>query len=73
MPATTNYLAEITYARVNANNTALATSNDGKGNGASITEVIASPTHSELTVSGTPTGTTVVASATVVGVFEAGQ
>lgn len=73
MPSTTNYLAEITYARVNANNTILATSNDGKGGGGSITEVIASPTHSELTVSGTPTGTTVVASATVVGVFEAGQ
>ena len=73
MPATTNYLAEITYARVNANNTALATSNDGKGNGASITEVIAAPTHSELTVSGTPSGTVVVASATVEGLFEAGQ
>ena len=73
MPATTNYLAEITYARVNANNTALATSNDGKGNGASITEVIAAPTHSTLTVSGTPSGTVVVASATVAGLFEEGQ
>jgi hypothetical protein len=72
MPST-NYLAEITYARVNANNTALASSNDGNGNGAAITEVIAAPTHSTLTVSGTPSGTTVVASATVAGIFEAGQ
>ena len=72
MPST-NYLAEITYARVNANNTTLASSNDGNGNGASITEVIAAPTHSTLTVSGTPSGTVVVASATVAGIFEAGQ
>ena len=72
MPST-NYLAEITYARVNANNTALASSNDGNGNGASITEVIAAPTHSTLTVSGTPSGTVVVASATVAGLFEEGQ
>lgn len=73
MPSTTNYLAEIKYARVNANNTALASSNDGNGNGASITEVIEAPTHSGFTVSGTPSGTVVVANASVVGTFEAGQ
>jgi len=70
-----NYSAEITYARINANNTALAGSNDGNGDGsgAVITEVIEEPTHSGFTVSGTPSGTSVVANASVSATFEAGQ
>lgn len=73
----TNYSAEITYARINANNTTLAGSNDGNGNGsgAVITEVIEEPTHSGITVTstGTPTSSTIVASATVAALFEVGQ
>ena len=71
----TNYSAEIKYARVNSNNTALANSNDGDGDGsgATISEVIEAPTHSAFTVSGTPSGTTVTASASVASTFEAGQ
>ena len=70
-----NYSAEITYARVNANNNTLANSNDGDGDGsgATITEVIEAPTNSGFTVSGTPSGTSVTASASVTGVFESGQ
>jgi hypothetical protein len=70
-----NYSAEITYARINSNNSSLAVSNDGAGDGsgASITEVIAAPTLSGFTVSGTPSGTVVTANASVAGVFEAGQ
>lgn len=70
-----NYAAEITYARINANNNALASSNDGNGDGsgASISEVIEAPTHSGYFVSGTPSGPTVVADASVDTVFEVGQ
>lgn len=70
-----NYSAEITYARVNANNNTLANSNDGDGDGsgATISEVIEAPTNSGFFVSGTPVGTSVTASASVAGVFEAGQ
>lgn len=70
-----NYSAEITYARINANNTLLANSNDGNGDGsgASVSEVIEAPTHSGYFVSGTPSGNTVIADASVTGVFEAGQ
>ena len=71
----TNYSAEIKYARVNSNNTALANSNDGDGDGsgATITEVIEEPTHSAVTVSGTPSGSTVTASVSVASIFEPGQ
>jgi hypothetical protein len=70
-----NYSAEITYARINSNNTSLANSNDGAGDGSgvSITEVIDAPTLSGFTVSGTPSGTVVIADASVEGTFEAGQ
>lgn len=70
-----NYSAEITYARVNANNNAIANSNDGAGdgNGASISEVIEAPTKSGYNVSGTPSGNTVIADASVEGDFEPGQ
>jgi hypothetical protein len=70
-----NYSAEITYARINANNNLLANSNDGNGDGsgATISEVIEAPTHSGYFVSGTPVGNTVIADASVAGVFEAGQ
>lgn len=71
------YSATIDYARINSNNTLLAQSNDGAGDGsgATITEVIDAPTNSGKFVSPSviPSGTTVTCTESVEGLFEEGQ
>jgi hypothetical protein len=72
-----NYSASIDYARINSNNTLLAQSNDGAGDGsnATITEVIDSPSNSGKFISPTvvPTGNTVTCTSDVSTTFEEGQ
>lgn len=72
-----NYSALIEYARINSNNTLLAQSNDGAGDGnvTTITEVIDGPTNSGKFISPTvvPAGTTVTCTSDVSTTFEEGQ
>lgn len=75
--ATNNYSATIDYARINANNTLLSQSNDGNGDGSSLTisEVIDAPANSGkfISPSVTPSGPTVTCTSDVSTTFEAGQ
>jgi hypothetical protein len=72
-----NYSASIEYARINSNNTLLAQSNNGAGDGSggTITEIIDGPTNSGKFVSPTvtPSGTTVTCTSDVSTTFEEGQ
>lgn len=71
-----SYIATIDYARFNQNNSALANSNDGAGDGsgAVITEIIEAPTSTGKFVTGAaPSGNQVVCTTSVETTFFPGQ
>lgn len=71
-----SYIATIDYARQNQNNSSLASSNDGAGDGsgAVITEIIQAPTSTGKFVTGAaPSGNQVVCTTSVEGTFFPGQ